>query len=357
MDDAGRPGPHDGAVNRIVSLDVVRGAAVCGILFVNVPPLLGMSGYSDAGSGPNPVRHVLDLFVQQRFFPIFSLLFGIGFGIMWGSARARAAHPRLVMLRRLLVLLGLGFLHAQLHPGEALLPYAVAALVLLLPLTFVPDRWIPGTAGVLGAVLLAVGTFEGGGLLIVPGLLVLGFAIGRTDLPRRVERAPRAVVVATLTLAGASAIALWWQENALIGPDELSARGVPGAFAGVVLAACYIGLLLWAVQSPLRDAVVAVFAPLGRTALTTYVSATLVIVAIALFLPSGWGEAAGTRDWLLVMGACVLLLVTQWAFARWCLSRYGQGPFERLWRIATWRGARPAVTARPGEEPAPSPAA
>ena len=113
--------------------------------------------------------------MQQRFFPIFSLLFGIGFGMMWSRARERSQGPRLVLLRRILFLLALGIPHEMVHPGEALLPYATVALVILLPATWIPQRWlVPVTAG-LGALslvgLLAIG---GGSIMIVPSLLLLG---------------------------------------------------------------------------------------------------------------------------------------------------------------------------------------
>ena len=102
---------------RIDSLDVVRGIAVCGIAFVNIAPIVRFDSWAE-----NAVSHFLNLFVQQRFFPIFSLLFGIGFGMMWSRARERSQRPRLVLLRRILFLLALGIPHEMVHPGEALLP-------------------------------------------------------------------------------------------------------------------------------------------------------------------------------------------------------------------------------------------
>ena len=80
---------------RIDSLDVVRGIAVCGIAFVNIAPIVRFDSWAE-----NAVSHFLNLFVQQRFFPIFSLLFGVGFGMMWSRARERSQRPRLVLLRR-----------------------------------------------------------------------------------------------------------------------------------------------------------------------------------------------------------------------------------------------------------------
>jgi hypothetical protein blinB_16097 len=83
---------------RIDSLDVVRGIAVCGIAFVNIAPIVRFDSWAE-----NAVSHFLNLFVQQRFFPIFSLLFGIGFGMMWSRARERSQRPRLAVASQNLV--------------------------------------------------------------------------------------------------------------------------------------------------------------------------------------------------------------------------------------------------------------
>jgi hypothetical protein len=58
------PGPGE----RIQDLDVLRGFALFGIVFINIYQTLGMR---DLPTG-------LALFVQARFYVIFSLLFGIG---------------------------------------------------------------------------------------------------------------------------------------------------------------------------------------------------------------------------------------------------------------------------------------
>ncbi|WP_259559708.1 hypothetical protein [Brachybacterium sillae] len=163
-------------------LDVVRGLALCGILFANIALQLGIDVPWTSPQQPPVSYTALHLLVQERFFPIFSLLFGVGFGILWQSAGRRSPHPRLVMLRRRLFLGLIGVPHQVLHPGEALLPYALCALVLLLPATFLPHRALIPGAAVLGAALLVPGVMAGGAPLI-PGLLLLGFAAALAGLP------------------------------------------------------------------------------------------------------------------------------------------------------------------------------
>ncbi|MGD7788821.1 hypothetical protein ACQCX2_10890 [Propionibacteriaceae bacterium Y1700] len=88
---------------RIATLDALRGFALCGIIFANAPSILRLDPLMSDGQ-IHPVAIWVDQLVQGRFFPLFSLLFGIGFGLIWAGAGGRTSTPRLVLLRRLLAL-------------------------------------------------------------------------------------------------------------------------------------------------------------------------------------------------------------------------------------------------------------
>lgn len=60
---------------RIQALDVLRGFALCGIVFINIYQTLGMR---ELPTG-------LALFVQARFYVIFSLLLGVGIMFVGGA--------------------------------------------------------------------------------------------------------------------------------------------------------------------------------------------------------------------------------------------------------------------------------
>ena len=314
---------------RIDSLDVVRGIAVCGIAFVNIAPIVRFDSWAE-----NAVSHFLNLFVQQRFFPIFSLLFGVGFGMMWSRARERSQRPRLVLLRRILFLLALGIPHAMVNSGEALLPYATVALVILLPATWIPQRWlVPVTAG-LGALslvgLLAIG---GGSVMIVPSLLLLGFAYAVSGEVEHCEDDFRVFVFACAVLLPAVIGCLYWQLHPSSPEMALQAESV----AGTVLAAFYIAVIMLLMHTPARCVLTAVFAPLGRMALTNYVSATLVFYMVKWWGKDALGLADGTlRDWQILMLVVAVMLIVQSVVSALWLRRFKQGPLEQLWRWATW---------------------
>ncbi|MFX0539802.1 DUF418 domain-containing protein [Ornithinimicrobium sp. Y1847] len=344
---AGAPSPPDSrpttptrSRSRLVSLDVVRGVALAGILFVNIPPMLGLAEYSPGTTAANPIRAGLDLLVQQRFFPIFSLLFGIGCGLMWTSAQ-RAARPRVVMLRRLLFLLGLGILHTMLQPGEALLIYAIAGLVFALPLTWARPHvrlWI-------GIVVVPLSFLLGGGMMLAAALIVLGFglAAGPYDVPHLMDTRPdlaRRVALIAWPL-GLLGIGAQWATRATDPYDDLQIiiAFIVSAAAGFVLAVAYIATVLILLHTRLREALIRAFAPLGRMALTNYLSATLIVMSLKPWAGDLWLDST-TRGFVMVLVLAVVILVAQSLLSAWWLRLRGQGPLEWLWREVTWWGGR-----------------
>lgn len=317
---------------RIGGLDAIRGFALAGIIFVNIPSVLHIG----VNFPPPAARIWLDTFVQGRFFPIFSLLFGIGFGMLWLVAPERTPHPRAALLRRLLFLGVLGALHQLLQPGEALLPYALAGLVFLLPATFLPDkRWVRWTLVGFGTALLIVGTWAGGGLLQIPGLFLLGFIVGLQKMPARVASSTSTLWIAGLAAligGGISATVLqtstWEQRADLTNPL--------GAFLGLLMSATYFALMLCLLHTPIRALPITLFASLGRMALTNYVSATLLMILIRYAFPASLWEAGTDQAWLVAMLSCVAILILQWVWSTLWLHYFEQGPLERLWRIVTW---------------------
>lgn len=124
---------------RIGALDVLRGFALFGILLVNIEGIVGP--FSASWSGTDLSLSGADLwadagiyiFAQGKFYTIFSLLFGMGFGIILARARAAGRSFAAVYLRRLVALAVIGFIHAFfIRAGDILTMYALFGLFLLL---------------------------------------------------------------------------------------------------------------------------------------------------------------------------------------------------------------------------------
>ena len=128
------------AQERIEVLDVIRGFALLGILIANMAlfsspfvyfEVLGKSMWT--GLEDTIVSSFIILFIQGKFYTIFSFLFGLGFVIFFERALAKTTKPKLLFYRRLFILLLIGLAHAFfIWYGDILVTYAL--LGFLLPL-------------------------------------------------------------------------------------------------------------------------------------------------------------------------------------------------------------------------------
>ena len=124
---------------RIQTIDILRGFAIFGILLVN------MEFYHQAALNlvaqmkvpatalDQLARWFIAFFGEGKFYSTFSFLFGLGMAIQYGRAEERHAHFGPFWLRRMLVLLAFGLIHAYLFwPGDILILYSLLGIALLL---------------------------------------------------------------------------------------------------------------------------------------------------------------------------------------------------------------------------------
>jgi uncharacterized protein len=312
---------------RLVALDVLRGFALCEILLANIQLI--------AGGGSAVVTQPMGDWDPWLGLPIFSLLFGIGFSLLLDSAARRVSRPRLVLLRRLVALLAIGLVHLMLWPGEILNRYAIVGLLVLLPSTWLP-RW--AVAG-LAAAFVPAALVVGGGPLLIAGLFLFGSALVRYGVIEQIERSTRWPVLLGLLFAAGAAVAGWVQADVQSGAGTAQPSSA-SVLADLLIAGVYVCALLVLLRTPLRPALQAIFAPLGRMALTNYLTATLLVLAAGhiVGLPIG-------RSLTAAYVAAGAILAVQWLFSTLWLRGYRQGPLEWLWRWATW-ARRPPMRSR-----------
>lgn len=137
------------AADRIAVMDILRGAALLGILLMNIEAFAGPLDLSFTGIDPrwHGIDYLADalvyVLVQGKFFLLFSLLFGAGFAVMEQRARTAGRNFTAFYIRRSVALLLIGACHALLvWSGDILLLYAVLSFPLLglrrLPLSGLP---------------------------------------------------------------------------------------------------------------------------------------------------------------------------------------------------------------------------
>ena len=117
---------------RDTSLDLLRGFAITGVLF--------MFCVSDIGTAPGYINSLADeiiawlkyILVEGRMYTMLILIFGIGFHVQLKKAQLQGASILQPFLRRLAGLLLIGFIHAiLLSRRDILMFYALTGLALL----------------------------------------------------------------------------------------------------------------------------------------------------------------------------------------------------------------------------------
>lgn len=160
----GRKGPMPPAARmnpvnpreRSVILDALRGLALFGICLANFPEFSLYTFQSPEVVSAMPtvgidrvVRFLQHVFIDGKFYSLFSLLFGIGFSIIMAHSMEKGRNGTAVFYRRMGILALFGLLHLMfLWSGDILLLYALTGL--LLPLfRKAPDGKLLAAASVL----------------------------------------------------------------------------------------------------------------------------------------------------------------------------------------------------------------
>ncbi len=113
---------------RIVTLDLLRGLALLGMLMAHCRKLLG----EDLGAGAdNPAGWFITLLVAEKDRAVFAFLFGVGFAVLLRQLEKKGRPAAPVFLRRLGVLYAIAFAVEVLTPFPILRDYAWWGLALL----------------------------------------------------------------------------------------------------------------------------------------------------------------------------------------------------------------------------------
>ena len=376
-------------------VDALRGFALLGILLVNIQSFLygaaNPLGYvgPEAGVLDRIVYFATAAFISLKFMPLFAMLFGAGFSLLYVKLSARSDQPKRIYMRRMAFLFIFGVLHGFFfYYGDITHMYALAGLVLL---AYVErDAAGIGRAAALwwiGATVfnLLVITLLGSVAPLPQDLAPLvqqnfdAFAaLGYiAQLPLRANEFANVAIgnlfgfplTVALMLTG-----MWAQRAGLL--TNLHARGWRvggwlGVLIGVPAAVVFgysalgevdthgLGATTWNAAIPqlisvtlaffyaasvirfAPDALVRLLAPAGRMPLTNYFLQSVAMGAVL----SGWGLAVGPQlNYWQTAALAVLIFALQIVFSRLWLSRARQGPLEALWRNWTYRGVSHGVT-------------
>ncbi|WP_143812987.1 DUF418 domain-containing protein [Paenibacillus sp. XY044] len=291
-----------------------------GILLVNIISIMEAE-FPEKGTFDWGLSRFYDYAVEQRFYVIFSLLFGTGFYIFITRAKARGDNAIVPFIRRLAALLGFGAVHFVFQPGEALHIYAIIGFLLI---PFYNRKPAFNFAAMLAALGLSLVLGE---YAVTLAMFLLGLLLGQIGFFTRFgEFAPQLRLAAWISLALTPG-ALYLQHRTF--PTNWYGEGAN--LAGLVMGTLYVSTFLLLYRNRRIQQWLRPLAAFGRNALTNYLGQTAIIVMI-LFLFDLKQEVSVTDTTLIALGiyAIQIPLSSLW------LKRYKMGPLEWIWRMLTY---------------------
>ncbi len=331
---------------RIVSLDIIRGLALFGILFINVAAyqVIVEGGPIPDYSGINGIIDTLiDIFIEKKFFSIFSFLFGVGFYIFASRAEARGDKPGWRFARRLLALLLIGIVHMFIFWGSILAIYAVIGF-LLIPFynakVSTISKWLFSiitvhVLSILGQLFMP----NQGALSTVFGILgndaitifimfLTGFLAAKADWISHISEYSKQIKwiqFVTFPLFVASSLWIWFAAQ---GEDQhlqiiIGLGVIPTTY--FYLACLFVMLENRGIAKLLKS-----IGRVGQMAFTNYLAQSFIALTIMSLMEL---EVVSPPDVVII---AILTFAIQIIFSVIWFKFFKIGPFEKIWRFMTY---------------------
>ena len=395
------------ATSRYQSLDLIRGIAVAGILIMNIYAFANIYAYyvnPKALGEPSTIDlitwFVTHIFADQKFYTLFSMLFGAGIMLMAQRAIANNTGATGLHYKRMFWLLCFGVLHAIfIWYGDILVTYAITGLwvywfarnttaktkitvgsiliaIMVAMMTMfavfggdVPDEdmkdmidmFAPSESFIAQETAVYTSTYSAQldhrvnffttnlpmmalffGLFRIGGSMLLGmglYQLGILTAERSKSFYIKMVVIFFLIGFGVLAYDnfLLIESNFSMNKAMLSFMSL-NSFAAVFVALGYIGLFCLWVKSDKLQGFKKRLEAVGRMAFTNYISQS--IICTLLFYSHGFGLFAQLDRYQLMIIVAVIF-ISQLIWSPWWLSRYRYGPLEWLWRSLSYGKLQP----------------
>ena len=383
---------------RVEVIDALRGFAILGILLANI---MSYSGFKflpldEIKQLPSFNTDLLiyklnAIFVDTKFYTIFSLLFGIGFYFQFNKNRNNQHDFMRVYYRRLIFLMIFGLIHMFFWSGDILFIYAITAFVfvqfrnldpkkmlIISAISFVaplfidivmllvnPGYMVPTTKLALKTYVdlsptdiqntFTTGSFidmlhlnfhnlkwrwfdllPSGRFFKVFAFFILGFYLMSSKYFLTKAFSKKLLLFYLIAGLGLNFIAKFLLKGSMAQfPSDWNdiLYKVLFSFGQVNLAFAYISILTMAYSSDLGKKLMVGLKYVGRMSFSSYLSHT--IIGIVLFYPYGFGLFNKYSLWQIELMA-VGIYILQVLFAKIWLKHFSFGPLEWLWRCLTY---------------------
>jgi uncharacterized protein len=331
---------------RIISLDIIRGLALFGILFVNVKAFQVITDdvqLSDYNGLNGMIESLIQIFVEKKFFSIFSFLFGVGFYIFASRAESRGDKPRWRFARRLLALLLIGIIHILFFWGSILAPYAVIGFFLI-PFyrakVSTISKWLGGIItvfiitqllGILApdmGVISNVIAFLGSDTITIFIMFLSGLLAAKANWIRKISDLStqiRWLQIITFPLFVGFSIWIWFASQ---GNDphiqEIIALGtIPTTYL-------YLSGLFVILENKRIAKFLQPVARVGQMAFTNYLAQSF--IGLAIFTLMGL-EVVSPINTVIIS---IIIFTIQIIYSVIWFKFFKMGPFEKVWRFMTY---------------------
>lgn len=358
------------------ALDAVRGLAILGILLANITALVGpglLEVRPSLQPGETWLAAAQAFFVSGKFRGLLSLVFGVGIAIQFAGFHGQFAPFCKAMIRRMLVLLGIGLFHAAfIWGGDILVTYALAGLATFWIASQPKSLQLGFAVSLLGlAVLIGViVAFIPADAMLVPlkewerAAFTRGHYVDQTlfRLAFLAISLPSAILMLAMPASLFILGIYMWQTGALaFSPESRGLRaGIWVAFAcGVLISGWFaylVGTGTWPAGGEAIDAGISLlvapglflatsaffqavprflaypFVAVGRYALTIYVLQSVMVVTYVLATRT-WGDYTLTE----AIRLSTVFMAISVVVAMLLDSTKQRGPLETLYRRASGR--------------------
>ena len=387
---------------RYVILDVLRGIALLGICLANYPEFSLYTFQEKEVVAAMPTanidhiwRYFHFIFIEGKFYSLFSLLFGIGFSIIIANIAQKNQGGLSIFYRRMLLLVFIGIVHLFfLWAGDILLLYALIGLalplfrnssnkklfILSITLIFFPIamdaftvltnhrfsleipvrkaiQYFNAKSGIndnnfgvwllegknysdvlkfnlSGAFIRCIEFIEGNRVFKVLGLFLLGLYIGRNRLYARLNE--YSAVLKKIRnygfLMGLPVSCFFAWNEMNQQPTGLIGNATLYAFSVVPMSLAYISsVCLWYMKQPDLKFFKIMAAP-GRMTLSNYIGQSA--IGMIIFYGIGFGLALTGLVYVELIAAGVFIFQVLLSNIWFHYFRYG--PLEWIWRMLTY---------------------
>lgn len=394
-------------------MDALRGFAILGIFIVN---LSGLCRYDpeDVSHGwhfgelDKQMMFLHHVFLEGKFYSIFSLLFGWGLALQIKRTHSEAGIIKVtpLIIRRLIFMFFIGVFHLAIWSGDIIALYALTGFVLLLfvrvrprkllligtililapvlvywlrmqfPLLNKPAEFLFSCGDMLDSKLLGISTpeeftelikrgsikellifnFDGtffrfgdmffqSRFLKVLGVFMVGYSLGVSGYFKVMIASRQALFIIvvfgiTIGLPANYLLAKFMETPANYRQFKIEGlyQTIVYALGVVPLALTYVGLLALMFQNRVGNRVLKQLMPVGKMALTSYISQS--VLCVVLFYGVGFG-LMGTLGPIAWTVFAIAVFIFQIIFSTLWLRFFKFGPLEWIWRSLTYSKIQP----------------